>query len=84
MPGLDVESAPQGKKNPPFTQPTTFCAQDFREEVRRRIEQGKEIEQLRGPEKAERLRKEEERQDRWKAGVENLSAAELGARKGNE
>ena len=81
MPGLDVEHAHQGKTSPPCTCPTTFRAQAFQEEVRRRLEQGKEIQQLRGPEKTDRLRQEQERQDKGKAAFEHLSAAEQRARK---
>lgn len=81
MPGLDYEHAHQGKTNLLSIQPTTLRAKAFREEVRRRREQGKGIEQLQGPERAERLRQEQERQDAWKAAFEHLSVAEPGARK---
>lgn len=66
-PDLDVEHAYQGKTSFPCTHPTTFPAEAFREEVRLRIERGREIEQLQGPQKVERLRQEEERQGLWKA-----------------
>lgn len=84
MPGLVSEHAHLGKTNLPSIQPTTLRAKAFREEVRRRMAQGKEIEQLLGPERAERLRHEQERQDAWKAAFEHLSAAEPGARKADD
>lgn len=84
MPALDYEHAHQGKTDLPSIQPTTLRAKTFRQEVRRRIEQGKGIEQLQGPEKAERLCQEQERQDAWKAAFDHPSAAEPGARKADD
>lgn len=81
---LDVEHVHQGKANPSFIYFTTFRAEACREEVRQRIEQGKAIDQLQGLERDERLRREEERQDMWKAAFEHLSAAKQRARKAKD
>merc|ERR1711939_1222786 len=77
--------ARQSRQNESPVYPThDITSQGFSRRSQTKDRTGEGIEQLQGPERAERLRQEQERQDAWKAAFEHPSAAEPGARKADD